>query len=237
MRKITFYNGGIFHILNRGVDKRRIFLSDDDRQLFYQYMYLFSDSRYENREGCTELNMLRIAANQVIEVERDPLVKFFCFSLRPNHFHFFIQQVKDNGVSLFLHKLQKTYSREFNKSNGRSGTLFEGSFKVKHVESEAHFMHLPRYIHLNSLDNQMPEWREGKIKDWDRAQKILNNDPWSSHQIYSGKKSRLPIIEEEFIKSTFSSKDQYFNYLKEWATSRIVDKTERDFWDYTLEGW
>ena len=43
MRKVQFAPNNIYHIYNRGVEKRDIFIDDNDRWRFLQGLYLFND--------------------------------------------------------------------------------------------------------------------------------------------------------------------------------------------------
>lgn len=42
MRKVRFINGGYYHIYNRGVDKRKIYLDDKDYMRFLVSMRKFN---------------------------------------------------------------------------------------------------------------------------------------------------------------------------------------------------
>ena len=44
MNKITFANDGIYHLYNRGVEKRDIFLDEKDYLRFILNLYEFNDS-------------------------------------------------------------------------------------------------------------------------------------------------------------------------------------------------
>ena len=43
MRKVQFVKNHFYHIFNRGVEKRTIFLNDSDRWRFLQGLFLFND--------------------------------------------------------------------------------------------------------------------------------------------------------------------------------------------------
>ena len=82
--------------------------------------------------------------------ERQPLVSIISFCLIPNHFHSFLRQETDQGISKFLHRLSMGYTKYFNLRYSRTGHLFESAYKIVPVEQDAHFTHLSRYIHLNA---------------------------------------------------------------------------------------
>ncbi len=227
MRDPALYTNGYYHVFNRGVDKRQVFLDRLDYRTFYEYMYLFSDSNYENPGGRFMRRALELAAHRALQIERKPLVRILSFALVGNHYHIFLEQLMDHGISTFMHKLQKTYARKFNKRHGRSGALFEKSFKAVPVLNESHYIHLPRYQHLNILDLGMPEWRVGVISDWKRAMKMLEDNPWSSHNVYRGLEQSLPVVDLDFVSSMFQDEGDYVSYLNDWAGSRAMSEELR----------
>ncbi len=217
MRPVGLVPGGYYHVFNRGVDKRPIFNDLADFQRFYESMYLFSDANYENPRGDFIRNAVELSGHTVLKDIRNPHVRILSFCLLPNHFHLFLQQVTEEGVSIFLHKLQKTYSWYFNDRIRRSGTLFEGTFRAVPVLDEAHFFHLPRYIHLNALDKPFPEWRENELDDWAAALIWLDSYEWSSHHVFAGRNQELPLVDEAFARAMFPNPDAYISFLKDWA--------------------
>ena len=74
-----------------------------------------------------------------------------CFCLMPNHFHFLVKQLKENGISIFVSQLSNSYTRYFNVKYNRVGPLFQGAFKSVRIETEEQLIHVSRYIHLNPV--------------------------------------------------------------------------------------
>ena len=113
--------GGVYHVINRGVDRTNIVRDDDDR---HEWWRLFN--RVALRCGW----------------------RVFAHVLMTNHFHVFLKLTATN-LSTGMHDLESGYATLFNKRHGRTGALFEGRFKAVLVESEGHAWSLSRYIHLN----------------------------------------------------------------------------------------
>ena len=93
--------------------------------------------------------------HQYFEKQRKPrklLVEILIFALMPNHFHLLLKQKRGGGIVKFMQKLGTGYTNYFNKKYKRVGGLFQGRFKAVLVSEEAHFIHLPFYIHTNPLD-------------------------------------------------------------------------------------
>ena len=118
-----FANNEYYHIYNRGVDKRSIFLDDRERVRFMTRMSDYSQDRVTVVAHC----------------------------LMDNHYHLLLQQNSDSGVSKFMQRLGNSYTKYFNRKNDRCGRLFESKYKSRHVYYEAYLVHLIRYIHMNPL--------------------------------------------------------------------------------------
>ena len=80
----------------------------------------------------------------------EKLVEFVCFCLNPNHYHFMLEQLVDNGIQKFMHKIATGYTGYFNKKYKRTGSLFEGKFKAVLVKSDEDLMYVSAYINLNN---------------------------------------------------------------------------------------
>lgn len=218
MRALHFVDGNYYHIFNRGVEKRVIFEDQTDFQRFYSSMYLFNDVNYINTGGNTSLRDEGLKQRlRETGKEMEKFVEILSYCLVPNHFHFFVQQNKEHGIVKFMHRLSMGYARYFNLRHERTGRLFEGSFKAVAIERDEHFMHLPRYIHLNALDQSDLNWRDGKIVDWEKAETFLDNYPWSSHRAYKGLKESLPITALAGVREIFPTVESYVAFLKEWS--------------------
>ena len=115
-----------------------------------------------------------------------------------------------------MKKLNGGYVQYFNKKHERTGTLFERKYKSVLVESQAHFIHLPYYIHLNPLDLVAPEWRERKIRDYKKAMEFLDSYRWSSHLDYSGQDNFPSVTQRDFLLEIFGGTKGYQKAIRNW---------------------
>ena len=88
------------------------------------------------------------------------LVHIGAYCLMPNHFHILLTQKIDKGISKFMLKLSTAYVMYFNKKYKRTGGLFEGRFKSKHIDNDRYLKYLYSYIHLNPIKLIKPSWKE-----------------------------------------------------------------------------
>lgn len=184
MRNQVFANGEYYHVYNRGVDKRRIFLKGNDYQRFLNGLIIFNDKK-----------RIGVRFTEAEPQGNEKLVRIFAYCLMPNHFHLLLQQVVDNGISKFLHKLQTGYTMYFNKKYQRSGVLLQGPFCDKRVKDDSYLLHLSRYIHLNPI-----ETFTASTSDKTELHRLLIGYQWSSYEQYVNDESSLyKIIERPKI--------------------------------------
>lgn len=163
MRKTQLVKGEYYHIFNRGVDKRKIFSDQLDRQRFFQSMDEFNTL---DPIGSIYENFFRDRKEK--NKSKKKLVSFVCFCLNPNHYHFILKQTAEQGIEKFMHRLGVGYTKYFNKKHGRTGVLFQGAFKAVHIKSNSYLFHLSAYVNLNnrvhslgnSVSKSMSSWRE-----------------------------------------------------------------------------
>jgi len=215
MRKVTFNEYGYYHIFNRGVDKRKIYMDENDYQRFYLSLYAFNNANFVPSKGASLEEALSF---QILE--RKPYVSILSFCLVPNHFHMLVRPLQGEWMSCFMQRTLTSYVKYFNLKHERTGRLFETEFKAVPAGEEGHFEHLPRYIHMNPLDAIDKNWRDGTVTDWDRDIAFLNGYRWSSHHVFLGKGQELPVVDDEFAKNMFRTPDAYVRYLKSWSTSQ-----------------
>lgn len=231
MIKPTFLNDQVYHIYNRGVEERNVFLDKEDYFRFIHDLFEFNDeapamnlyykfSQLQAQSYEVQLRKFKVG-------EREPrklLVDILLFCLMPNHFHLLIKQKADNGIVKFMQKLGTGYANYFNKKYKRVGSLFQGRFKAVLVEKDAHFMHLPYYIHSNPLDIKFSEWRNKEIKNYKEAMKFLENYRWSSFQDYIGKKNFPSVTQRKFLLDFFDGPEQYKKDTQKWLKEMDLEE-------------
>ncbi|MFC1625386.1 transposase [Patescibacteria group bacterium] len=225
----------IYHVITRGVDKRKIFLDNQDRFRFIHDLFEFNDQELAK----TTFYAFSKIKKQVVKIEqkeekkkpRKLLVNLLAFCIMDNHYHLLLVPLVEKGVSKFMKKLNMGYSRYFNTRHQRQGTLFEGRFKRILVKNQSQFIHLPYYIHLNPLDFKFYTWRERKIKNYRDAMKFLENYRWSSHLDYMGIKNLPSITQRGFLEDFFDGPKGYKQKIKEWLKDMDLETIK----DLTLE--
>ncbi len=218
-RKIVFAPGQFYHLYNRGVEKRDIFLEPRDYSRFMDYMYFCNDTKSVDIRRIKELD------KGPSFVGRENMVGILCYCLMPNHFHLLLSPMHEDGIVRFMRKLSTGYAMYFNEKYQRTGILFQGRYKATLIDNEGYLMHLTRYIHLNPLNLCFPEWKEKGVKNWEVSEKFLREYMWSSYNSYIYKKNMCDILNMKLIENHIDMQlgEKYEEFIKGWIPE-ITDK-------------
>ncbi|OIP64419.1 hypothetical protein AUK15_03280 [Candidatus Nomurabacteria bacterium CG2_30_43_9] len=214
-RRINISTGEYYHLYNRGTDKRTIFMESHDYKRFMALLYV-----------CNSTEPVDIADHfqkgrsfpELFAIEReDQLVDIIAYCLIPNHFHLLIREKTEGGTEKFMRKLLTAYSMYFNSKYGRTGTLFEGRFKAKHVDSDEYLKYLFAYIHLNPVKLIDPKWKENGIQNRETAYDYLVNYMYSSYSDWKGNtRMESKILNREASPEYFNSSKDFDEFVNDW---------------------
>ena len=115
--------GALHHILCRGIERRKIFADDADRDNFLE------------RHGI---------------ILKETSTPCYGWALIPNHFHLLLRTGKV-PISTVMRKLLTGYAVSFNRRHRRYGHLFQNRFKSILCQEDLYLKELVGYIHLNPL--------------------------------------------------------------------------------------
>ena len=171
---VQWQQGEYYHIYNRGAGRQSICLNDAN------YIYL--------------LRLLK-------EVAAACEITVIAYCLLPNHYHWLIRQDGETPGTDLPKRVFGSYTQSFNKWNRRSGTLFAGRFKPKHVDADDYLLHLCRYIHANPVRHGIafaPEL-------W----------PYSNYQEWIGVRPGT-LVDRSFVSAHFPRVGQYQAYVNDY---------------------
>jgi putative transposase len=200
-RKIAFANNEIYHVFNRGVEKRKTFTNNKEfmraKNTLEYYRFANLPLRFSHFVKLDK-NTQSFALNRIHLLEKYIEIQAFCFM--PNHFHFLLKQIKTNGISKFMANFTNSYTKYFNTKHDRVGPLFQGLFKAVHIEKDEQLIHVSRYIHLNPVSAFLIESKD------------LQHYAWSSYRDYVNTQSNL-IVENKTVLEFFKSQKQYEQFV------------------------
>jgi putative transposase len=211
-RKLDFSTDEYYHVYNRGVEKREIFLNDGDEERFIRLLYLANSTKPFVFRDVQNLPLSQIRRG-------DLRTSIGAYCLMPNHFHLLVRETQEGGISTFMEKLTTGYSMYFNKKYKRVGPLFQGRFKARHVNNDNYLKYLFAYIHLNPLKIIDADWKEKGITDPRKAKEYLNKYPYSSYDDFLGnRRPERVILNKVTFPEYFETVHDFEEYLEDWLT-------------------
>jgi len=149
-----------YHVLGKAVEDKEIFEQEEDRARFVFQMYaanvgkpvinLYRKDIFEISNAI--LQGMEIPQGFVVQ-EHDPLVHLFSFVLGKDRYHLGLVPVKNEGIPLYMQKLNLGFAKYYNLRNKRSGTLFEGRFKAVPILNPKQLESVVRYINIKKVLN------------------------------------------------------------------------------------
>lgn len=148
---------GYYHIYNRGVEKRKIFLDQQDYGVFLGYLkeYLLPKNEKELFSNLADPHLSPGDKDKILKAIR--LNNYFgdisliAYCLMPNHYHLLLHQNSENAIDYFMNSFGSRFTGYFNRKYKRVGTLYQDVYKAVLILSEEQLLHLTRYIHRNPL--------------------------------------------------------------------------------------
>jgi len=115
--------GLLHHVMIRGIERRKIFNDDKDREDFIERLSALIP---ETKTHC------------------------YAWSFLPNHAHFLFKS-GPRGIAFLMRRLLTGYAVSYNRRHKRHGQLFQNRYKSVICQEDVYFQELVRYIHLNPL--------------------------------------------------------------------------------------
>lgn len=213
--------GQFYHIFNRGVEKRNIYISTNDYQRFKNtiFHYLISNKKFTDENPTTE-TLDRFNLDKAVAEGFKKTVELIAYCLMPNHFHLLLKQLTETGITDYLHQITTSYTRHFNLKYERVGGLLQGTFKSRRINSEEQLVYVSKYIHRNSYGSN----NSNKIGlDFKEALAY----PWSSLGDYS--KSTAGLVFKDPVLASFDSPRSYLKFVSEnFEEKEVVELTPFD---------
>lgn len=207
MRKDPLVTNQYYHIYNRGVDKRDIFMSKADLTRFALSVKEFNVVK---PIGSIKERLIELKESSGVQHPK-MLVSIVCYCFNPNHFHFIVKQEVDGGISEFFKRLLGGYTNYFNLTHKRNGALFQGRFKSNLIDDDAYFLKIRPYVHLNYLVHDIPK---------EKMHLVL-----SSEKEYDA--GNFTIVAEKEAKELLDFYDGKDNYKKECLDVISMIREER----------
>jgi putative transposase len=205
--------GGLYHIITRGNNRRRIFRSQDD----YFKLLAFLESQKAKRP-----------------------FYLYAYCLMPNHLHLLTERLED-PISRVMQGLLTSYSQYHNRKYKKIGHLFQGRYKAILCQSDRYLGELVRYIHLNPVRAKMVVRPEDFEYSGHRAylgldtSRLVDAEPVLRY--FGANKKKAIKVYAQFVNAALGQKSQQEYYLacvgRMLGSEEFLDEVKHHIGDYT----
>ncbi len=119
-----FVAGGIYHVFNRGNNRRTLF---EERLDFECFLGLLKSGQERGK------------------------VFIFHYCLMTNHYHLLIRSEETGSLPRFMHWVQLGYARYYKNKHKSTGHVFEERYRSPRIPEESYYLQCGRYIERNPL--------------------------------------------------------------------------------------
>ena len=206
--------GGLYHIITRGNNRKRIFRSHDD--------YLKFLLSLENQKAKRPFYL-------------------YAYCLMPNHVHL-LAEMQDDPISQVMQALLTAYSQYHNRKYRKVGHLFQGRYKGILCQTDRYLGELVRYIHLNPVRAKMVARPEDYEYSGHRAylgldtSGLVDAEPVLRH--FGANKRKAVEVYTRFVNAALGQESQSEYYLaaegRMLGNDEFLHKVKHRIGDYVL---
>lgn len=166
--------------------------------------------------------------------EREPLVAILAWTLMPNHFHLLLRETREGGISKFMQRLCGSMSAAFNQKYSEKGSIFQGAFRGRTVDTDEYLRYVLPYIAVKNVLELHQDGLVSVLSDFDSAWEWVSSYPFTSFRtLATGDRSPL-ISHADLVDLGIPS-----NNFKQDAHDMLVGHlhTKEEFAELLLEDW
>ena len=184
---LTWQKGMYYHIYNRGAHQTSIFREPGN--------YLFVIDKLKEYSHKNHLTVI-------------------AYCLMPTHYHICVRQDGAEPAGNLPQYVFNSYTKAYNLKYAHSGTLFEGRFRAKLIQTTGHLLHLCRYIHGNPVKDGLV----ANPADWQ----------YSNYLEWIGLRNGT-LVDHDFIEHQFDNGKEYQQFLFQYLQSRDLPEDVKKF--------
>jgi putative transposase len=196
VRKILPVTGEMYHVYNRSVMGTPIFQGKKEMDFF-----LAAAEYYMHDTPPVKFSLYRTKPQAFSPLPTNKLITVLAYCVMPNHFHFLFRQEIDSGIKALIWKATSSFAHYYGLKHKVHGHIFEGNFKVVHIENNEQLLHVSRYIHLNPVTAHIVEHPEDYV--------------YSSYAAYINRVVLSKFVDTASILGQFRSRTRYKQFVED----------------------
>ena len=209
--------------MNRGVEKRNIYLRNQDYCRFILGLEFFNRENIHTDLwkiiggiGADPTSVRLLRERQRVS---DPLMELMAFTLMPNHFHLIVREIVAGGTAEFM-KRMGGYSTYFNSQHERVGSLFQNRYKSVEIRTTEQAIATFVYVHTNHVALVEKGWGDFEVKNPKKALSFLNDYRWSSYRDYVGEPRYPEVTDRSFYHKLIGGQQKCRELVEAWVRGK-----------------
>ncbi len=186
--------GSYLHVIQRGTRGVVIAPSGREKQRFIENLF-YLNSTQPSRDWELSVGHEMKLCWQNSWKKREPIVQVLAWTLMSNHFHLILREEIEGGVAKFMQRLCGSMTKYFNALHNEQGSLFQGSYKARSIDSDEDLRYVSAYVMGKNVFEILPGGIPAAVasfnQSWDQALEY----PYSSLREYARWQSS-PIMPE-----------------------------------------
>ncbi len=220
MRKEPYSVGSYVHIVKRGARGTPIVKDEQDKWRFVLLLRHMNDT-FKTDSWVKDLSrekLLKTLNRSSAWPKQEKQVAILSYCLHENHFHLLVKEIRDGGISSFMQRLGTSMANHFNTKYEEKGSLFQGAFRSRTIDSDRYLRYVSAYIQVKNTFELYPGGSKAAMKNFQRAYEWAIRYKYSSLGDYAGIRD-TPIIDKDILGEMFTPED-FKSFAKDFMLGR-----------------
>ncbi len=146
----------------------------------------------------------------------------------PNHLHLLLKEATENGISKFMHRVGMGYSKFINEKYDESGSLFQGTYKSRRVDTDEDLKNLLVYTMVKNPFELYPGGLKKACEEFDKAYEDALTYPLTSLAEYVGKR-KPALLDHDLLHEIAGTPESFREFARETMLYRIDQMNSYEF--------
>lgn len=227
--------GSILHVIKRGARGMEIVRDNHDRFDFARSLFLLNDT-YKNENWRGHVANKPLFYRPTAWPEREPLVSILAWTLLDNHLHLLIQENTEGNIAKFMQRLGGSMTLSFNQRYDGRGSIFQGSYKGRVVETDTYLQYVHAYIVVKNVFDMYPGGIGAALSNFENAWIFAEKYPFSSF-LTAAKGNTSPILDMAAMDSLGLLRKDFKQYARSMLAVHAEAKVLDESLATLLEDW
>jgi hypothetical protein len=227
--------GSVVHLIQRGARGLPIVRDKADRYDFVRCLFLLNDT-YQDPNWRKTMIGKPLFRRPETWPEQEPLVSILAWTLLDNHFHLLVREEREGGIAKFMQRLCGSLSNRSNKKYREHGSLFQGGYRGRTVDTDEYLQYVHAYITVKNTFEMLPGGLKRAFDDFDKAWEKAGEYPFCSFRTAAYSDLSL-LLNMPLLEDLGLLRKDFKKYARSMLTIHAQGKSDLPYKDLMLEDW